>query len=267
MTSCAYAARTTHQRLSPRGPRFAYRLFYLFLDIDRIAEASAGARLFSYNRPNLFSFYDRDHGDGSGAPLRDWATNAFQEARVDLEGGKIMLLALPRMLGFVFNPISVFFGYGPDGALRGVLYEVRNTFGETHVYAAPANDGASRQDAKKAFHVSPFFAVRGKYAFSLLTPDERLLLTVQNIVDGQVEHSASLAGVRVPLSDGRLLATFLGLPLMTAGVVAAIHWQALRLWLRGARYHKKPPPPAQPLTQGRLIAEHVGQVAVSRTSR
>jgi DUF1365 family protein len=256
MTSYAYAARTTHQRLAPRGHRFSYKLFYLFLDIDQIAEASARARLFSYNRRNLFSFYDRDHGDRSGSPLRVWADAAFREARIDLEGGKIMLLALPRMLGFVFNPLSVFFGYGPDGRLRAVLYEVRNTFGETHVYAAPANDGASKQSAKKAFHVSPFFAVRGKYAFSLQAPGDHLSLTVQNVVDGHIEHSASLTGVRAPLSDGRLLTAFLSLPFMTAGVVAAIHWQALRLWLRGARYHRKPPPPALPVSQGKLLDQH-----------
>ncbi|MEJ0024086.1 MAG: DUF1365 domain-containing protein [Alphaproteobacteria bacterium] len=266
MTSCAYAALTTHQRLAPQGHRFAYELFYLFLDIDRIAEASAGAKFLSYNRPNLFSFYDRDHGDGSGAPLRSWADNAFRNAGIELDGGKIMLLALPRVLGFVFNPLSVFFGYGPDGRLRGVLYQVRNTFGEMHVYAAPANEGASRQSAKKAFHVSPFFAVRGKYAFSLRAPDDRLSLTVQNVVDGNVEHSATLTGVRVALTDGRLLATFLSLPFMTAGVVAAIHWQALRLWLRGARYHKKPPPPALPVSQGELLNEsHRGELA--RTAR
>ncbi|HWA21179.1 MAG TPA: DUF1365 domain-containing protein [Caulobacterales bacterium] len=261
MTSWAYFARTTHQRSAPKGRRFVYKLFYLFLDIDGIGEAAAATKLFAYNRPGLFSFYDRDHGDGSDASLRAWAEKALNEAGVDLNGGRIMLLALPRILGFVFNPLSVFFGYDQDDRLQGVLYEVRNTFGESHVYAAPAHQGASRQNAPKALHVSPFFAVRGSYSFALQAPDERLSLTVQNIVDGRVEHIATLTGARAALSDRSLLAAFLMLPLMTIGVVAAIHWQALKLWLRGARYHKKPAAPTASVSQARLLIEPSGPAA------
>jgi DUF1365 family protein len=252
MISCAYNARTTHQRLSPPRPRFSYRLFYLFLDIDRIDETCAGTRLLSHNRPNLFSFHDRDHGERPSESLRAWTEKTFYEAGIDATGGKIMLLALPRVLGFVFNPLSVFFAYNDEGGLRGVLYEVRNTFGEKHVYAVSAQNGLNLQHADKAFHVSPFFAVKGSYSFSLNAPGDHLSMTVKNIVDGRVEHIAALVGVKVRLSDWRLAIAFLSLPMMTLGVVAAIHWQAFKLWLGGARYHSKPPEPESTVSRGRL---------------
>lgn len=262
MNSWAYLSRTTHQRIEPSGFRFTYKLFYLFLDIDHVDAASAASRLLSYNRPNLFSFYDRDHGDYSGEPLRAWAESVFREGGIEIGGGRIMLLALPRVLGFVFNPLSVFFGYDPDGRLRGVLYAVRNTFGEAHVYVAPARDGGSSQTASKAFYVSPFLAVHGDYSFALHAPGDRLSLTVKNIVEGRVEHLASLTGVRTSITDWRLLAVFFGLPLMTLGVVAAIHWQALKLWVAGARYRRKPPAPDAALSPARLLIEPSGPAAI-----
>lgn len=250
--SWAYFAETTHRRFASRARPFHYRLFYLFLDIDRVEEAAKPARLFSYNGFNLFSFHERDHGNRNGASLRPWAVDAFASIGVDVTGGRIMLLALPRVLGFVFNPLSVFFGYGADGKLRGVLYEVCNTFGEMHLYAAPAADGASAQAVDKAFHVSPFFPVCGGYRFALEAPGEHLSLAVHNVDRGARTHVATLTGERAALSDRTLLKAFLTLPMMTVGVVAAIHWQALKLWLRGARYHRKPPAPDRPISPATL---------------
>ena len=242
---CAYLARTTHRRFKPRPHAFAYSVFYLCLDIDRAEEDLARARLISHNKFNLFSFFDADHGDRSGAPLRSWAQDAFAGVGVNLGGGRIMLLALPRVLGFVFNPLSIFFGFGPDGALRGVLYEVRNTFGESHTYAAPAAaTGMQRQHAAKVFHVSPFFDVHGEYRFAIREPTDTFALKIENRLGGELEHVATLDGARRELTDAALIAAFFRLPLMTFGVVAAIHWQAFQLWLKGARYRRKPPPPA-----------------------
>src|SRR5262249_55068057 len=158
----------------------------------------AQTRLFSYNRFNLFSFVDKDHGDRSGAPLRAWCEGAFATAGVDLGGGEIRLLALPRMLGFVFNPLSIFFGYDRAGAMRGIIYEVNNTFGETHSYAfaIEARQTQKRHAAQKRFHVSPFFDMQGRYEFILPAPGETLKLTIENWAGETLEHRASLTGRR-----------------------------------------------------------------------
>ncbi|MBU6371758.1 MAG: DUF1365 family protein [Alphaproteobacteria bacterium] len=242
MTPALYDARTVHVRFAPFERRFSYRVAQIFLDVDRIGEELRGNPLIGYNRPGLFSFYDRDHGDRSGAPLRPWAERLFAGAGVDLEGGAIRLLCFPRVLGYVFNPISLAFGYGPHGDLRGVIYEVNNTFGETHAYVARAS---TRHETVKSFHVSPFFDVTGAYRFTMHAPGEALSLTIENIVDGARTHLATLRGKRRALTTAALAGLFVGLPFMTLKVIAAIHWEALFLWLRGAGYRRKPDPPSR----------------------
>ena len=242
--ACAHEGRTTHVRYTPFERRFSYRLAQVLIDIDRIGDTARALRLFAHNRFNLFSFHDRDHGDRSGAPLRAWADTMFARADVTLGGGRIDLICFPRMLGFVFNPLSIFFGYGPDGELRGVIYEVNNTFGETHAYVAPVDHGASHQHAAaKLLHVSPLFPVRGDYRFRIDPPGAHFRVSVENFVDGARQHLATLVTNARPLTDAWLARVFVSLPLMTLGVVAAIHWQALRLFLRGAAYHRRPPAP------------------------
>jgi len=249
-----YDCRTVHVRLKPFQRRFSYRVRQMFLDVDAIGETAAGLRFFSYNRPGLFSFFDADHGDRSGAPLRSWAERQFAAADVTLDGGAIRLLTFPRVLGHVFNPLSIYFGYGTDGALRGVIYEVHNTFGEAHAYTAKIPPSAPRPQhrAAKRFHVSPFLDVAGAYNFTLSPPQDRLSLVIKNVTQQGAEHVASLVGARKPLTDGALLSAFLRAPWAGFGVLAAIHWQALRLWLRGARYRPKPPAPLADAT----IASH-----------
>lgn len=249
---------TVHCRYAPFRRRFQFNLAQILIDVDRIGQAARGLRLFSYNRPNLVSFYDRDHGDRSGAPLRDWAEAKFKSGGVALEGGAIQLLCFPRMFGYVFNPISVFFGYGPDGVLRGLIYEVNNTFGESHSYVARVEDGrAAPHRAAKAFHVSPFFGVEGDYTFRLKPPGENLLLTIENRVTGARTHFATLAAKKAVLSDSRLAKICLAMPFMTLAVVAGIHWHALFIWMRGARYHPKPAPPADETSFAHLPARPI----------
>lgn len=243
----AYRNRTVHVRLQPFRRKLDYTILQILLDIDRIAELAAPLRLFAYNRPGVFSFHDKDHGDRSGARLRPWAERAFASGGIDLEGGRIMLLCLPRVFGFVFNPLSVYFGYGPDGALRGVLYEVNNTFGDTHTYVTPYTQHAA-QHAPKRLYVSPFFTVVGAYEFRVQPPGETFALSILNRVDGVCTHAATLTGRRLALTDARLARTLVAMPFMTLGVVAAIHWEALFLWLRGAAYTRRPAPPEAPFT-------------------
>jgi hypothetical protein len=239
----AYRNRTAHVRYAPFKRAFSYELYQLFLDIDRLDETAAGLRLLAVDRPGVFGFRRADHGPKDGSPLRPWAEELWRQAGVELEGGKIWLLCFPRMLGYVFNPLSVWFGYGPNGDWRGVIYEVRNTFGESHVYIAKASPDHA---ATKAFHVSPFFAVEGDYHFAVREPGERFALRVENRVEGDLRHLATLAGERTALTDAGLLKVLVGMPFMTLGVTAAIHWEALWIWLKGGRYHKKPPPPDHP---------------------
>jgi hypothetical protein len=245
---------TTHVRYAPFERRFSYRLAQVLVDIDRLGEAAKSVRFFAHNRFNLLSFHDRDHGERTNQPLRPWAEAQFTRAGVALGGGRIELLCFPRVLGFVFNPLSVFFGYGADGSLRGVIYEVNNTFGDTHAYVAAVDaSGPARHEAEKRFHVSPFLDVSGRYKFSLKAPSDTFHLTIENWDRERRLHLATLLGRRVAFNDAWLLRTLVTLPLSTLQVIAGIHWQALNVWVRGARYRERPKPPADPASVARSI--------------
>jgi DUF1365 family protein len=247
-----YVGRTSHARLKPFAARFTYPVYALYLDIDRLAEAARGLRLFGLNRFNLTTFRTSDHGARDGA-LRGWAEARFRDAGICLDGGAIWLLCLPRILGYAFKPLSVWFGYGPDGALRGAIYEVHNTFGEAHSYvAATQPQGRMRQSVVKTFHVSPFFGVDGGYTFTLRPPGEALSLVIEKRVEGAPDHVATWTGERRALSDRELLSAFLRMPFLSLQVIAGIHFEALKLWLKGARYHPKPSAPQEVATVGRL---------------
>ena len=249
LDACLYDCRVMHRRRVPPYYRFVYRLFYLFVDIDCVGADCSGLRWLSHNRFNLVSFHDRDHGDGSGE-LRGWAERLLGEAGIRLEGGRIRLLSLPRLFGYAFNPITLWYCEHANGSLRAVIVQVSNTFGEKHCYLLHA-DGSVMPYAvelakDKCFHVSPFFDLVGRYAFTLEEPAQRLRVVIHEARAGEPILDATLAGERQPLSDTALLRLLAAMPLMTVKVVAAIHWQALKLWLRGARFHRKPPPPALP---------------------
>lgn len=251
-----YRGRTVHVRFTPFAHRLGYDIYQILIDVDRLEEAGAGRRWFKVNRFAPMAFHEADHGDRSGGPLRPWVEAHFQRAGVDLMGGPIRLLCFPRVLGFVFNPISVFFGHRPDGTLAGVLYEVNNTFGDTHAYVAPATGAAiERQQADKILHVSPFFDVSGRYAFTLRPPGATLSLVIDKHVEGARDHLATLKATRRPFVDAELAKAFFAIPFLTLKVVAGIHWEALKLFLKGARYHARPPAPP-PASLARSVARH-----------
>lgn len=240
-----YRGRTVHVRYGKVEHRLAYKVYQLLLDVDRLPETVSGLNWLKHNRFGPLAFYDRDHGDRSGAPLRGWVEKLLTQAGVDFDGGPIRLLTFPRVLGFVFNPISVFFAYRPHGELAGVIYEVNNTFGETHSYVARASNTAiEHHSAKKLFHVSPFFDVSGRYAFTLRAPHESLTLVIDKFKDDVRDHVATLKARRLPLVDKNLAGAFFAIPFLTIKVVAAIHFEALKLLIKGATYHHKPTPPA-----------------------
>lgn len=247
-----YPARVMHRRMVAPFYRFVYRVFYLLLDIDRIDEVAAGLRLFSHNRFNLLSFHDRDHGSNRADALRSWAEEVLCSARIDLAGGRIRLLCMPRLLGYAFNPISLWYCEHADGSLRAVIAEVRNTFGEKHCYLLASNGKPmpymQPYETEKCFHVSPFFDLVGHYRFTLSEPADQLRVLIHETRDGLPILDATLAAERRALNDGNVLKQVLMLPLMTFKVVVGIHWEALKIWIRGARFHAKPDAPKLDVT-------------------
>lgn len=247
--SAFYVGAVTHRRLRPRPHRLRYRVFSLLLDLDEIPALHARLRLFSHKRFNLFGFDERDHADGTGAPLREWVERHLADAGIDLQGGPIRLLAMPRVLGYGFNPLSVYFCHHCDGRLLALLHQVHNTFGERHTYLIPVAtpEAASdiRQDCAKTFHVSPFMAMDMRYEFRVRAPDAKLNIVIRGTdADGPI-IVAAMAAERRELTDAALLGAFLRTPLLTLKVILGIHWEALRLWRKGLRLHGKPPPPTE----------------------
>lgn len=241
--SALYVGQVMHHRLVPRRHRFAYRAFAMLVDLDELPALDRGFRLFGHNRSRPVAFHDADHGPCDGSDLRAWAEDHMRRAGLGVPGGAIRILCLPRLLGYVFNPLSVWFCHRSDGGLAAVIYEVRNTFGERRSYLVPAegtwgDDGVLRQSCAKAFHVSPFLPVAGEYRFRLAVPDEALLLQIQHLVDGERQLVAVQTGTRVPLGAGAFARVLLRFPLMTVKVIAAIHLEAMRLWLKGVPVHR-----------------------------
>lgn len=241
---------TVHQRHTPFSHRFRYKLSLIDIDIDRLSAASDVSRWFSINTPNLFSFSSSDHGTGN---LRAWAEAQFNRVGVNLAGGQIRLVTFPRHLFYKFAPLSIWLGYGEEAQLRGVIYEVRNTFGETHAYVAATPESTlHRHFAEKSFHVSPFFDLTGRYQFTLKITDSRFHLIIASQETNKQTHVATISANARPMTNATLLWLTITRPFNSLGVTVAIHWQALRLWLKGATYRPKPPAPDTPATTARL---------------
>ena len=232
---------TVHQRSVPFEHRFKYGLALIDVDIDRLSEADAENALFSVGRSNLFSFNASDHGHRTGGNLRSWAEHEFRKADIDLSGGSIRLVTFPRHAFYKFAPISLWLGHAPDGSLAGILYEVNNTFGETHIYVARTPDETRNQHTTdKVFHVSPFFDVSGAYKFTLRWTADDLSLIVATLEQGEQTHMATIKAKARPATAGAFASLALTKPISSLSVSLAIHWQALKLWLKGAKYHSKP---------------------------
>jgi DUF1365 family protein len=253
--SAIYQGGIIHTRWKPVRHRLRYRALYFLIDLDELPSLAARLRLFSLSRFNIFGFYERDHCVGLDQPLRPQIEAYMRQAGLAPDGGAIRLLCMPRVLGMVFNPISVYFCYRRDGSMAAVLYEVNNTFGERHSYLIPVKgvDEAARQpvlrhSCAKRFHVSPFMEMAMDYHFRLTVPDERTALTVgADDADGPV-LTATFAGNRTELTDKNLYRAFLSHPLLAIQVLGGIHWEALKLWRKGMRPRLHPAPPAEIVT-------------------
>lgn len=238
-----YKGEVTHQRFSGPAHRLRYRTAYVLVDLDQFQAADACSRFLGVGAAGLMSVQARDHGDGKTRDLAGWVRALARASGVSTPCHRIMLLTLPRMFGFVFNPISTYFIYDQYGSLHHIVYEVNNTFGGRHFYllAAEERDGVIRQSCDKALYVSPFFDVNGSYAFTVHPPSDRLTLTINYAhPDHKKAMSACLVGKRRPVTNRSSLGVLFAFPFMTLGVIGAIHWEAFKLFLKGARFRPEP---------------------------
>lgn len=251
--SALYAGVVMHHRLRPREHKLRYRIFYFLLDLDEIDALARQLRFFSHNRFNFFSFYARDHGGEGGSSLREKVERHLREAKID-HSGAIRLLTMPRLLGYAFNPLSIYFCHRRDGSLSAILYEVNNTFGQRHNYLIPVPSDATgliRQESQKSFYVSPFMTTEMDYSFSVLPPGKDLAVSVTGRDEAGPLIVAKLTARRQELTDASLARAFCVYPMLTFKVMLGIHWEALLIWLKGVGLHPRPSPPDQEVTLGR----------------
>ena len=249
--SALFPGYVTHTRLRPKVHKLGYKIYSLLLDLDELEVLHRRLRLFAVNRFNLFSFREKDRGNGSATPLRVQVEDAMRGAGIEPDGGAIRLLTMPRILGWAFNPLSVFFCYDRDGDLTAILWEVDNTFRQRHGYMIPVEgeqSGRIVQTCDKAFYVSPFMDMKLRYEFEVQPPADKLMIRINSFDDEGLLLTARHIAKRVELSDAALLRAFFTIPFLTLRVVGGIHWEALKIWLKGIRLRKRPQPPQKPIT-------------------
>ena len=239
--SCIYSGFVTHRRFKPKRHFFTYKTFSLLIDLNEIENLSKKIKLFSYNKFNILSFYNTDHGPRDGSSLVCWVKNALAKAKIDIGSGTIKLLCYPRFFGYVFNPLSIFYCYDENLQLKAILYEVKNTFNEQHTYVFSASPSSNLilHKCNKKFYVSPFMEMETFYNFRLLNPGKILNVFIKQADSEGTLLTACQAGKKIEMSSKNLLFQFLKHPLMSFKVILAIHFEALRLWIKGVKLVKK----------------------------
>jgi len=249
--SSIYEGRVFHQRHRPRKHRLNYRVFSLLIDLDELPGLDRDLKTFGYNRFNVLSFWDKDHGPGDGRPLRPYIGELLAKTGIDIGEGRVGLLCYPRYFGYVFNPLSVYYCHDETERLRAMIYEVSNTFGERHSYLVETEDRGNtviRQSCAKNFHVSPFIAMEADYHFHVTKPGDKLTLLIDQTDKDGALLKAGFSGRRRALNDASLIGVVVRHPLMTLKVVAGIHWEALKLWSKGVKILTRPEAPAESVT-------------------
>ena len=239
--SFIYNGQVIHKRFKPKEHFFRYKVFSLFLDLSEIKFIEKKISFFSYNKFNLISFFDKDHGSRNGSSLSEWVKNNLKRSGLNTKDIKIKLLCYPRILGYVFNPLSIFFVYNSKSSLIAILYEVKNTFGEqqTYVFRTKFSEKKIQNNCEKKFYVSPFMDLSSKYYFKILVPKSKLSVVIdQRDNEGKLLY-ASQDGIRRELSSRNLILSYMKHPLMTFKIISAIHFEALRLWIKGIKLIKK----------------------------
>ena len=235
-----YEGKVIHKRFKPKYHYFKYNVFSLFLDLDEINLIQKKIKIFSNNSFNILSFCDKDHGPRDGSNLKNWVIENLKSNNIKFENLKVKLLCYPRIFGYVFNPLSIFFVYDNYSKIIAVLYEVKNTFGEQHTYIFKVEDeNIITNSCDKKFFVSPFIEMKSKYSFRIIKPEKKLSVSIdQSDMEGKLLY-ASQDGVAKEINNKNMLLSYISHPLMTFKVIAAIHFEALKLWLKGVKLVKK----------------------------
>ena len=239
--SCIYNGNVIHKRFKPKEHFFKYRVFSLFIDLSELNELNNKLKFFSLNKFNLISFYEKDHGNRDGSSLLDWVKVNLNKNNIDTQNINVKLLCYPRILGYVFNPLSIFFIYDKNENLISILYEVKNTFGEQHTYVFKTEHEKKliQNNCSKKFHVSPFIEMDCNYFFRILNPGEKLSVVIdQYDQEGKILY-ASQDGKRSDLTSKNLMNSYLKHPLMTFKIISAIHFEAFKLWTKGIKFVQK----------------------------
>lgn len=244
-------SQVAHARLFPKRHAFRYNVYYLTFRLSEMKKLKT--KLLSLARFNLFSFYERDYGIGEFCG-ESWARKTLADWNITKADGEIVLMTMPRIFGYGFNPVSFWFCLDLGGALRAVISEVRNTFGERHAYLSYHDDqhiitSDDTLTAKKVFHVSPYFLIEGYYTFRFHYSEEKIAVWIDFYKEQTKMLTTSVIGTRSMLTDKTLLSAFLHCPLLTFKVITLIHYHALRLTIKGIRYHVKPPPPKEDISR------------------
>ena len=239
MNSCIYNGIVNHTRYKPVKHFLKYNTFSLFLDLDELDKLHKNNLIFSYNRFNIFSFYNKDHGERDGRSLKVWVQDKLKKFKVKQEINRIRLLCYPRVFGYVFNPLSIFYCY-ENQTLKAIFYEVKNTFNEQHTYIFEINKKKKiEQSCKKKFYVSPFMDMNTFYKFKLLEPNKKLFVSIKQMDNAGVVLTAIQTGDKKNFNFKQLLINFFSYPLMTFKIITAIHFEAFLLWKKGAIYRKR----------------------------
>jgi len=239
--SFIYTGTVIHKRFKPKVHSFNYKVFSLLIDLSELDLLDKNLKLFSYNKFNIISFYNKDHGPRDGSSLKNWVIDNLEKNHIKTNGIQIKLLCYPRIFGYVFNPLSVFYVYDKNKDLISILYEVKNTFGEQHTYVfkSKKDQNLIQHVCKKKFHVSPFIEMNCVYFFRLLKPGNKISVIIdQNDKEGKILY-ASQDGVKSELNNNTLIKTYLKHPLMTFKIILAIHFEAFKLWTKGIKYIRK----------------------------
>ena len=239
--SCIYSGFVTHRRFKPKRHLFNYKTFSLLIDLSEIENLEKKIKFFSYNKFNILSFYNVDHGPRDGSSLIDWVKKNLRDAQINIGLGSIKLLCYPRFFGYVFNPLSIFYCYDENLRLKAILYEVKNTFNEQHTYVFPASTSSNLilHKCNKKFYVSPFMDMKTFYNFRLLHPGKILNVFIKQSDEKGTLLIARQVGKKIEMTSKNLILQFLKHPFMSFKVIAAIHFEALRLWIKGVKLVKR----------------------------
>jgi uncharacterized protein len=247
ISTCLYVGEIVHRRLSPVRHELRYKVYNLFIDVNEIDDAAKRLKFLSYNRFNLFALSDVKFGAGDGTSIKNHAWSLVKQSQNGQNIKRIFMFCYPSVLGRIFNPLTTYYCFDADDHLQLMIYEVSNTFGERHSYVVPV-DGTNSQSCEKRFYVSPFNKVEGHYDFTIAPPHDQLKLGIRLTDSNGPCLNAWFVGSREKLTDRALLRSFFSLPFLPFKILGGIHWEALKLWLKGMRLQRRPKPLQPPVS-------------------